>query len=267
MEEGFGFIFIVPFWAEAIMVILFLTGMLAAGYQIARRANPNRLKTSGIVTLQAAVLGLLALVLSFTYSYVTNRLQDRKTAVIEEANAIGTAYLRADVAPEPLGERLRSLLEAYAKTRVVTAESASSREKLRRFIAESMAVQQQLWPVVKDTLAQSQAGPKEALLVQAVNEVIDLHTVRLRAAFDRLPRIVMLMMLLIAGLGLLITGYAAEGINGWPNTAFALVLAFVIIVIVDMDRSQSGFVRVSQQPLMDLIAGIREQDAMPSAAK
>ena len=95
-------------------------------------------------------------------------------------------------------------------------------------------------------------------MAQAVNEVIDLHTVRLRAAFERLPNIVMIMMLLIAGLGLLITGYTAEGLNRWPNTAFALVLAFVIIVIMDMDRAHSGFVRVSQQPLMDSIAGMRE---------
>ncbi|MFO7596894.1 MAG: hypothetical protein R6W92_11210 [Desulfocurvibacter africanus] len=209
---------------------------------------------------------LLALALSFTYSYVNQRLDARKAAVISEADAIGTAYLRADFAPEPLCSRLRSLLAEYARSRLVTSQIAATREKLPQSVAASLAIQAQFWPVVSEVMKQSAAGPKEALLAQAVNDVIDMHTVRLAAGYDRLPHIILYMLLVIAGLAMLVTGYVSglsNTWNRWITMSFALVLAGIMYVIVDMDTSHSGFVQVSQQPIKELIMSMEGTSSSP----
>jgi len=258
----------IPLWITLGVFILILTGALETGVRLGRHTDPIRLKGGQIVTLQAAILGLLALVLSFTYSFVANRLESRKIAVIYEANAIGTAYLRSDFASEPQRSKLRALLEQYARSRLVTQQNTDTEEGVRQVVAYSLSIQKQLWPLVRDDMQQSQAGPKQALLAQAINEVIDMHTVRLTAAFDRLPAVVFIMMLLIGGLAMFITGYVSgttETTSRWPSSVFAVVLAFMMYVIVDMDRSLTGFVQVSQEPLHDLIVSIQGQAAaLPS---
>ncbi len=251
-----------PLWVVFLAFVLIVAGMLELGFRLGPSSNPKRKKSSQIVTLQAAILGLLALVLSFTYSFVSSRLEDRKTALVSEANAIGTAYLRAEFAPEPLSEQLRSILRAYARSRVVPSQTARSRERLSRAIAQSLSIQEQLWPALMNIMKHSQAGPKETLLAQAINEVIDLHTVRIRVAFDKLPGIVLVMMLFIAGLGMFITGYAAEEASRWPSMALAVLLAFIMYIIVDMDRSNTGFVRVSQQPLEQVIVSMQAKEPL-----
>jgi hypothetical protein len=267
MVEELGVWHEFPLWVVILAFVLILTGTLELGFRLGSGSSPNRKKSGQIVTLQAAILGLLALVLSFTYSFVSSRLEDRKNAVISEANAIGTAYLRAEFAPEPLRGQLRSILRSYARTRVVTSETAETRESLSRQIAHSLSIQKQLWPAMMNIMEQSQAGPKETLLAQAVNEVIDVHTVRIRVGFDSLPGIVFAMMLFIAGLGMFITGYAAEEASRWPSMAFAVLLAFIMYIIVDMDKSNTGFVRVSQQPLEQVIVSTpaKEPSARPPA--
>lgn len=254
----------IPLWATAALFVLILMVPLEAGFRLGQRVKSRKTESGGLSTLQAAILGLLALALSFTYSYVSQRLDTRKTAVISEADAIGTAYLRADFAPEPLRERLRSLLAEYARSRILTIQTAGTPEEVAQTVAASLAIQAQFWPVVIEVMEQSPAGPKEALLAQAVNEVIDMHSVRLAASFDRLPHIILYMLLIISGLAMIVTGYVANlsgTWNRWITMSFAVVLAGVMYVIVDMDTSHSGFVKISQQPLRELVVSMEETGA------
>jgi hypothetical protein len=257
-------IYELPLWALAILIVLVLIGALETGFHLGRRAQQDKVESGHLATLQAAVLGLLALVLAFTYSYVSSRLDTRKNAVIAEANAIGTAYLRADFAPPQQRDRLHRLLAEYARTRLVTYESVGTLEGLKAVVARSLAVQKQLWPVVDEAMKNSPDGPKEALLAQAVNDVIDLHTVRLTAGFDVLPAIVFIMLLVVGALAMLITGYSA-GLKGkpdrWISISFAGVLAFIIVLIADLDNPLRGFVHVSQQPLADLVKSLEAAQA------
>ena len=244
-----------PLWAFGLLTLTLLLGSLEFGFLLGRR-NEEREEGSGqLTTLQAATLGLLALVLSFTYSYVSDRLDMRKLAVINEANAIGTAYLRAGYIPGPQGDRIRTLLKEYARIRMVTPESAGTTEKVQKIVSKSEELHNQIWSAVEKIMA-GDAGPREVTLVQAVNDVIDLHTVRLTVSLDRLPDIVMSMLLLIAVMSMFLTGYNAS-ISGtrsrWITFALASLLAFLVFMIADLDRSLQGFVRVSQAPYLSLI--------------
>jgi hypothetical protein len=199
---------------------------------------------------------LLGLVLAFTYAFTLSRADLRKQAVIDEANAIGTAFLRASLAPEPTRTELRKALLDYAKTRVVTVETAGTTDQLRRTVAGTLEAQSKMWPLTEQMVKSKPAGPVEVSIVQSINEVIDMNTKRLAVSFDRLPGIVLLMLLFLACASLAITGFNAGRLgrmNRWGLTLLILVLAAVMLVIIDFDRPIRGFVQVSQQSLVDVI--------------
>ncbi len=203
-----------------------------------------------------AMFALLGLVLAFTYSFTISRADHRKQAVIDEANAIGTAFLRAAFAPEPMRAGLKSLLRDYAGTRLITAETAGTSALARQAIARSLKVQSGLWPVTARIVEYGARGPVEAAIFQSINEFIDMHGKRIAASLDQLPGIVLWMLLFVSGVSLAVAGYN-RGLVGNMNrlrmTALALVLAAVMTIITDFDRGLQGFVKVSQQSLKDLI--------------
>ncbi len=256
----------VPFRAMALLIVLLLLAAVELGRWTGwwMRRHRGADVSKGLGSLQGAMLGLLALVLAFTYSFVVTRQDNRKHAVIEEANAIGTAYLRAELVPEPTRSELKKLLHSYVHTRLISAELINTPEKWQAALDRSSAVQRQLWPAAVPLARNRPPNPIDAILYQSLNEVIDMHTRRLAAGFDRLPSSVLLMVLFIAALSLGVTGFiqgAAGRYRRGATTMFVLMLAAVTVIIVDLDRPLRGMVRVSQQPLRDLA---RDLDAAAS---
>jgi hypothetical protein len=226
------------------------------------RLRPD-LKTESTtdVTL-AAMLTLLGLMLAFTYSFSMGRADLRKKALTTEVNAIGTAFLRADLAAEPGRTTLRKGLLEYARSRLVSPESVRNREELQAVIDKSVAIQSQLWPATKAILQQEgMSAPEKALLVSAINDVLDAHTTRMMVIYDRLPTVVLLLLLLIAGGSLAVAAYKTSltGQNQrWRMTAFACILAALIYIILDFDMILRGFIRIDYSNLANLI---RDMDA------
>jgi hypothetical protein len=210
---------------------------------------------SGDIAL-TAMYGLLGLVMAFTYSFTIGRADLRKHAVISEANALGTAFLRTDLIAEPERTELRILLRKYAETRLITAEEVSTLERLRETIKNTLDAQSKLWPVVTRIANKGDGGPIEALMIQSINDVIDMHSLRIAVSFDRLPLAVFWLLLFITGVALAVSGYnrgLAGDMNRMRMTALALVLTAVMTTITDFDRSLDGFVKISLQPLVDVI--------------
>ena len=248
-----------PTWVIGLLFVVVLLGALEAGYRIGRwreRTISEPLGKGEVDLVLPSMYALLGLMLAFTYTFTLSRADLRKQAVIDEANAIGTAFLRAGMAPEPTRTELRTLLLDYARTRVVTVETAGSTDQLRKTLARTLQAQSKIWPTTERMVKAKPAGPVEVSIVQSINEVIDMNTKRLAVSFDRLPGIVLLMLLFLAGASLAITGFNA-GLSGrmnrWGFTSLVLVLAAVMLVITDFDRPIRGFVRVSQQSLEDVI--------------
>lgn len=255
-----------PLWVHAIVLLGILVGSVEVGRWFGRRSRARHGADAarGMGALLGAMFGLLGLVLAFTYSFVMTRSDMRKQAAIEEANAIGTAYLRAALVPEPVRSELRTILREYARTRLITKEHVDSLAELRETIERSIAVQRRLWPAASKLLDGRQGGPIDALVFASLNKVIDMHTLRLAAGLDRLPTI-LLMLVVIAALSMCVAGFtdaAAGHHNRIGATVLVIMLALVILVILDLDHPLSGLARVNQESLRDLI---RDMDAEMAA--
>ena len=204
-----------------------------------------------------SVIALLGLILAFTFSSGVNHYQQRKQAVLAESNAIGTAFLRADLQAEPGRTQLKKALLEYARVRAFQPGSAYNAEKAQELIEDSTRAKDAIWPALKQVLQQKEPGPMEVSLVSAVNEVIDYHSIRIMAVFDKLPPIIIWLVVFISSAALAIAGFNAgiEGrINRWRLSIFALVISSVMLVIQDFDRPITGFIVVSHDSTHSLIA-------------
>lgn len=246
-------------WVIGACLLLILVLFQEAGFRIGLRNRPRHEDADkslrGDVTL-GAMLALLGLILAFTYSFSLSRADLRKAAVVNEANAIETAFLRADLVAEPGRSELRQRLLEYARTRVLTADQVEDVAQLHRLIERSLEAQARLWPATKLALEGNTPAPIEAILVQAINAVMDAHAKRIAVGFDHLPWLVLFSLVLISALSLAGAAHNA-GMRGrmvrWRMNAFALILVILIVIILDFDQSLRGFIQVSNQSLISLV--------------
>jgi hypothetical protein len=239
-----------------VLFLVILTGVLLsieAGYRLGRLrgSKSDAEKTAPVGSMVGTTLGLLAFLLAFTFGLAASRFDGRKALVLEEANAIGTTWLRAGMLPERQAE-IRGLLREYVDVRLEAVQTGDAAGGVRR----SEGLQGQIWA---HATAVATAHPDSiivGLFVQSLNETIDLHAKRIAAGLrNRIPQIVWFTLFGIAALSLAAMGYHA-GLVG-PTRSFAvLVVAFafsaVMVLIADLDRPQQGTLRVSQQALIDL---------------
>jgi hypothetical protein len=228
------------------------------GYRLGRYrlSRTTEEKEAPVGAMVGSVLGLFAFVLAFTFGLAANRYEARRQAVLDEANAIGTTYLRAGLLPEPVRGVSARLLREYVDARLAMVQEARHAEGLAR----SDELQRQLWERAVSG-AQQQPGPITGLYVQSLNQVIDMHAVRVQVGVrNRIPPSIWVGLLTLGAVAMGGVGYQA-GIAATRRSPamLALVLAFsgVLFMIADLDRPQQGFLTVGQQPMLDLQAGMR----------
>ncbi len=202
--------------------------------------------------LVGSILGLLAFLLAITMGMASDRFDTRRGLVLEEANSIGTTYLRAGYLSEPASTEIRTLLREYAPLRIAPTDRAT----LAANIARSSEVLDELWLIAEDVARSPDANDVTALFVESLNETIDLNTTRIIAGvFARVPETVLWLLVGGSVLSLGMVGFSA-GTTGQRSvlTAVVLVLAFgaVLVLVIDLDRPQDGFIQVSQVPLIQL---------------
>jgi hypothetical protein len=251
----------IPLWLLIFLFLITLAVPMEVGFRLGerqRRLYPDAVKAARNDVTLAAMLALLGLMLAFTYSFSMSRADLRKQALVVEVNAIGTAFLRADLTPEPSRTELRALLLDYARSRHVAPGTIKNREQLQEVVDRSLEVQSKIWPVIKLALRQPgvMSDPEKALLVSAINDVFDAHTSRMAVFYDRLPTAVLALLVIIAAASLTVAAYNTSlsgQSNRWRMTAFAIILASLMFIILDYDMVMRGFIQVNHQPLVSLI--------------
>ncbi len=251
----------IPLWAVFFLFLILLLIPMEVGFRLgsrARRLHPDpEGETRGDITLNG-MLTLLALMLAFTYSFCVSRADLRKTAIITEVNTIGTAFLRADLLPEPGRTDVRQRLYEYAKSRYVEPGSITTLEGMEKVVARSEEIQSTIWPAIKTAIRQDGeiTAPEKALIVSAVNDLLDSHTSRMAVIYDRLPTSVLILLLLIAGTSLAVGAFHSS-LNGhairWRMTLFACIVASLMYLILDYDIMMRGLIQVDHQSLAQLI--------------
>ncbi|MCG8351735.1 MAG: hypothetical protein MI924_28545 [Chloroflexales bacterium] len=242
-----------PLWAVYILTVIVLLIAAEGGYQLSKavqRHMPDRAE-SLVGALNGATLALLAFLLAFVTGSAVNSLTARRQAVVTEANAIGTTYLRAGYLPDPYAAESRQLLSEYVDKRLEALDPT----KTVQAIVRSEEIHNELW-MRAETVANASPSPTTALYIAALNEVIDLHTDRINVELvARLPSALIFLLYLIAILSLGLVGiYAgyAERRSLIALVAFVLTLSVVFLLISDLSRGQEGVLRVSHQALIDL---------------
>jgi hypothetical protein len=250
---------------EVLMAVgLFALLMLAheVGFRVARRAAGGAAEGERSETnaLQGGMLALLGLLLAFTFAIASQRFDTRKQLVLDEANAIGTAYLRATAVPG--GEEVADLLRRYADVRLEGVAAFRDPAAFQRAVAESERLHAAMWSRAA-ALARANPDPLRTLLLSALNEVIDLHEKRLTAIRNRVPPVILVLLIVSAVLAMASVGHAAGVLGGRSlSTAvvFAALVMLVIMVVVDLDQPQRGLITVSQQSLETLREGFRPSE-------
>lgn len=208
-----------------------ILGLSEIGWQLGVRAEGKG--GSNLATLESAMLGLLALMIAFTFSMALSRFDARRDAVLNEANAISTTALRARLLPEPNRAETLKLLTEYVQIRLDIIRTGTS-------LAERKAA------VVR-------------LFIESLNLMIDDQGKRLAALRSRVPNIVLVALFAIAAVAGAFAGYASAldaKRTRLPVYAMGLLIAAVIFLILDLDRPSSGFITNNQQPMIDTAATI-----------
>lgn len=227
---------------------------LEAGYRAGRRATAEGdPRASGQVgAIQAALLGLLGLLLAFSFSAAGSRFLERQDLIVAEANAIGTAYLRADLVDEPHRSELRGILRDYTAHRI--AVTPRLRNRLDH-VAE-LEIQQfhaRMWAAA---LAGVRARPEVLVgVLPPVNEVIDVHATRVSAGRKHLPPIIMGLLIACSALAVGVIGYGCGtgGRRRAPLTVpLAVVISIALWITIDLDHPRAGLMQLSDAPLSAL---------------
>jgi hypothetical protein len=228
-----------------------------AGFRLGRRARrrSEEEKESPVSAIGAAILGLTGFILAFAFGIATERFDMRKALVREEAGAIRSAYARADFLPDSDRVVSKDLLRAYTIQRV-TAVRSFDPVVLGRVLREAEVMQHRLWDIAVVNARRDMNSDVAALYVESLNELTNVHATRVAVAYEgRIPAGVWLVMYVLVGLGMLGLGYqaaiAGSG-RSWATLLLAVSFSIVFMLVVALDRPQGTFIRVTQQPLVDV---------------
>ena len=201
----------------------------------------------GLGAIDAAVFGLLGLLVAFTFASAESRFNTRRQQIVQEANAIGTAYLRLDLLAAEPRDQLRELFKRYADARIELYKRMPDLDAVQAALARSTRLQEQIWT---QSVAACRPEPSSAclLLLPALNEMIDITTTRLFASRTHQPLVVFAMLAGVALVSALLAGYGMAGARRrgrWLHMlAYAAVMAVTFYAILDLEFPRVGLIRL-----------------------
>ncbi len=233
----------------SVALFLAMVGCLEIGYRAGKRVFATRSETAraGIAAIETTVFGLLGLIIAFSYGGAATRLEARRQLIAQEANAIGTAYLRLDLLPQAEQPALRDLFRRYLEARLRVYETLSDARTTDLALAEAGKLQAEIW---KKAESASRASSREAdalLVLPAINEMIDVTTLRTQALNIQTPNLIIGLLFGLALLTALLVGLEMSPRERRPwigMLLFAIVISFSIYVVLDLDRPRFGIIRL-----------------------
>jgi hypothetical protein len=201
--------------------------------------------------LVGSILALLAFLLAVTMGMASDRFDTRRQIVLDEANAIGTTYLRAGYLPDTASGEIRELLREYVPLRIRLTGSSD----LKGDIERSQTILNRLWAIAEGVAKTTNQGDLVSTFIESLNDTIDLNETRITARNARVPETLVLLLFVGSALTLTMVGFSA-GLTRRRSLLSAVVLIIalgaVLTIVVDLDRPREGLIQVSQQPLIDL---------------
>lgn len=250
------------------LFLAMLVGMEAGRRIWLRRSllDPEKSR-QGTGIVEGAVFGLLGLLVAFTFSGAAGRYDARRVQIVDEANTIGTAWLRLDLLPADVQPPLRDSFREYLDLRIDLFRRGILDESARAGLARQAELQDVIWQLAQAGIAEDGRTHVATLVTPALNEMFDIATARTTATQMHVPNIILLLLCALAILCSILAGSAMaipEGRNWLHMTGFAAMLSLTVLVTFDLEFPRRGFIRLdaADRPLLDL----RETLKSPQAA-
>jgi hypothetical protein len=259
VEDPSVFFFWLDTWVLALILVLLMFGATAAGLLAGRlmREHSDVLREpSGV--LQGAVVGFMGLVLAFGLSLAVGRYENRRADVVEEANGLGTTYLRAQTLAEPVRTESLDLLRRYTDTSIVIARTVPGSDEEERAITRSARQQDELWALAGRALAGAPEANAPRLYVETLNDTFDAQTTRVYGLTNRVPSAVLVLEIVLATIALAVLALhlATMGRGVLAVLIAAALVALLLQVTFDLDRPTRGLITVPATPLVDVRASM-----------
>jgi hypothetical protein len=252
-------------WELALIILAVVGTATLAGFATGRylREHSATLREPFGV-LQAALLGVVGLILAFGLTLAVGRYENRRAATVEEANAIGTTYLRAQLIAEPERSRSLELLRRYTNLAVKVSSEVPASTSIRRTTAEQGVLQRRLWRLAGAAISAAPLASAPRLYVDSLNSTIDDQAARLAALNNRVPGAVLALEVIGAAvaLALLALHISILGRGLVAVTGAAALVTLLLLVTFDLDRPTRGLIKVPATPLVS----VRASMALPPAA-
>ena len=249
-----------------LFVVLFAGGLLAGMLvlqEAGRRLGARRLamdpegSRAGLGAVEGAVFALMGLLIAFSFSGAASRFDGRRHLIVEEANAIGTAYLRLDLLPADAQPKMRDLFRRYLDQRLEVYRTLPDVAASREGLARSAVLQGEIWSgAVEATRAEPQA---RMLLLPALNAMFDITTTRTAATQMHPPMVIFAMLGLVALACALLAGHSMAGLKERSlvhSVGFAIILTLTVYVILDLEYPRVGLIRVDAMD--QVLADVRQ---------
>jgi hypothetical protein len=251
-------------WELGLLFFAVILGATGLGVFLGRRVRhlSDSLKEPFGV-LQAALLGVVGLLLAFGLSLAVSRYEDRRADIVSVANAIGTTYLRAQTLEEPIRSRSLDLLVSYTQSAIRLSDQVPGSDEADEARAREQRIERRLWTLAGEALETEPTASPPRLYVETLNEMIDGETVRVAALTNRVPTAVLVLEVLgsALALGLLAAYLAIVGRGVLAVSLAAALVAFLLLVTADLDRPTRGLIRIPDTVLTNQLASMTQPPA------
>lgn len=239
------------------IVVAIFCVVLELAFRLGRhhRTHSNDSTRSHLTVLQTALLGLLALLLGFNFAMATSRFEARKTLIQDEVTVIGSTYLRAKLLPSDLRGKVTALLKDYVSARIEFMRAGTDEKLLKAASESSRTIEDQLWNLAAAAEAQGEATGAMNLVIQSLTDVYNVNEKRRAEQDNHVPATVinLLFVVAIGALGFIAYSYGLGHRRRHGSTAiFAILIAMVFTIILDLDQPRSGFIRVGEESMLRL---------------
>ena len=237
------------------LLALWLSVAMGALIGEKRPSKENEKENLGFVI--SASLTLLALIIGFSFSMAVSRYDQRKNYEEEEANAIGTEYVRADLLPAPNGAKVRNLLERYLEQRILFYTTHDSHQ-LDQIDSATSKLQTEMWSTV-NSVSEAHPTPPVTLAISGMNDVLNRQGYTQAAFWNRIPLAAWGLMVFLAICCSLLIGYSGRRREGVLFTVVPFLVSVAFFLIAEIDSPRTGVIRVLPQNLISLSQSLHKQ--------
>ncbi len=253
-------VYFIPTWVIAGTVCLLILGSLKLGHLLGTKVPElSNDANAALGVVKAAVFGILGLLLAFSFSIASERYDARRQLVMDEANALGTAYLRAELLRAPVRQGYKEALRSYADARLDFVAAGIDEGRIAKTYAHVAEQQKRLWTTATSE-ARDNPDDVHASVIESLNSLFDVTAARNTARRAEVPAPIMILLIVLICVSAMFVGHSfgtARHRDIMTSICFSIIISVVLFAILDLERPRRGFIRENEQPMQDARAGMQ----------